>query len=159
MGFSEAMLLRPESWLEIAEKDDEDAATALSIMMTLASTEDDETLPKAAREELETLAPDMIPHCVQHLNNWRTRRGTQPPAAARKVGRNDPLSMRIRQKVQELLWPKLTRRLTVRLLFPCRSQRKRERDIRGWRGPDETAETSSRVVWGVRWRPMPDASS
>lgn len=90
IGFSEAVSLRPESWLEIAEGDDEDAATALAILLALAATDDEETLPKAEREELATRAPDMIPYCVEQLNTWRLRRDAKSTPATPKVGRNDP---------------------------------------------------------------------
>lgn len=91
LGFSRAVSLRPESWLEIARGDDENAATALSILMTLVTDGDDETqLPKDEFQELIAEAPDMIPHCVQHLHDWRIRHEGQPIAFEQKVGRNEP---------------------------------------------------------------------
>jgi uncharacterized protein len=91
LGFTRAMSLRPECWLEIAQGDNEDAATALSILMVLASAGDTETdLPDEELEELLTQAPDMIPHCVQHLNDWRLRNEGRPIQPTQKVGRNNP---------------------------------------------------------------------
>lgn len=92
MGFSRAMLLRPESWLAIAEGDDEDAAMALSILMALCSTSEAETgLSKEEYEELLEQAPEMIPHCVKQLNDWRLQNeGYSAAATVPKVGRNSP---------------------------------------------------------------------
>ena len=91
IGFSQAMSLRPESWLQIAESEDEDATTALAILLALASDgEADAEMPEDELEELFDLAPDMIPHCIQHLNDWRLRNYHQPGSASPKVGRNDP---------------------------------------------------------------------
>jgi len=90
MGFSRATSLRPESWLQIVRGDDEDAATALSILMALSTDDAESDLPEEELEELIAEAPDMIPHCVQHLHDWRIRHQGQPVASKQKVGRNEP---------------------------------------------------------------------
>jgi len=91
LGFSRAMSLRPESWLEIARGDDDDAAMALSILMALATAGDAETdLPDDELEELLAEAPEMIPYYVQELNDWRLHRDASPLPATLKVGRNAP---------------------------------------------------------------------
>lgn len=90
-GFSRALSLRPVSWLEIAEGEDEDAATALSILMALASAgEADVGFSDEEFDELLNQAPDMIPYCVQRLNDWRQRNVFHSPVAGIKAGRNEP---------------------------------------------------------------------
>ncbi len=67
------MALRPDSWIEIAEGGDDDAATALSVLLALAAPKEatadwlDEEFdddPEHSIEELFAQATDMIPYCV-----------------------------------------------------------------------------------------------
>lgn len=91
MGFEQAMALRPDSWADIFESDDDDAATALSILTTLIQVDDAEALAEDDETaELFEQAPDMIPYCVQHLHAWRVRNDGPPPARTKAPGRNEP---------------------------------------------------------------------
>ncbi len=91
LGFSAAMSLRPESWLQIAMGDDENAIAALSILTVLANGGDAEAdLPDKEFAELFAEAPDIIPFCVQDLNDWRVRNDGALTPPAQKVGRNEP---------------------------------------------------------------------
>jgi len=91
IGFKQAMSLRPDSWMDLAEGDDDEAATALSILITLIEIDNDEgSLPDKEVEELLAEAPDMIPYCIQCLNDHRMRRNPAAMPSAPKVGRNDP---------------------------------------------------------------------
>lgn len=96
-GFWEAVLLRPEAWLELKDIDDEDLDTAmfsLSRLYEIATTAPAELEPLEVDEELKDLAPDMIPHAVEILH--RARLAHADPSAGPikrdqpKVGRNDP---------------------------------------------------------------------
>lgn len=72
LGFSHALLLRLESWFEIADDDYNDVATALSILSGLSSAGEAEIgLPKEEFKELLYQAPNMIPYSVQRLRDWR----------------------------------------------------------------------------------------
>lgn len=94
-GFETAMRLRPQSWAEIVDGDEE-AHTALAGLITLAEiNRGDSGLPEAKARDLADKAPDLIPHWVATLNAWKIRQhlGSQPQSPAPhfgKVGRNDP---------------------------------------------------------------------
>jgi uncharacterized protein len=89
------MRLRPQSWAEIAEGDEE-AQSALAGLITLAEiSRGDSTLSKAEISDLTEKAPDLIPDRVLTLNARRIRQrlAGQPQTPAppfAKVGRNDP---------------------------------------------------------------------
>jgi uncharacterized protein len=96
-GFWRSILLRPEEWLAIGEDGDEDLQTAifsLTRLYELATTPPGELEAHEADEELEKLAPDVIPYAVDIL--YRARLATVDPPAGpakakfRHVGRNDP---------------------------------------------------------------------
>ncbi|MGJ3260609.1 MAG: UPF0149 family protein [Rhodospirillales bacterium] len=96
-GFYAALTLRPDAWLSLG--DGSDAHKALSVFMRLheiATLPPDELEIMDIDEDLETLAPDMIPVLVQDLHNARldleSPSATPAPAneSRRKVGRNDP---------------------------------------------------------------------
>lgn len=96
-GFWRSVLLRPEEWLAIGEDGDEDLQTAifsLTRLYELATTPRGELEPHEADEELEKLAPDLIPYVVDILYRARLAR-VDPPAGPAKAefrhfGRNDP---------------------------------------------------------------------
>jgi len=96
-GYWEAVLLRPEGWLEFTAIDDEDLQTAaftLSRLYEIAATPPDELESLEIDGELEDLAPDIIPYAVAILH--QARRAHADPAAGPikrsqpKIGRNDP---------------------------------------------------------------------
>ena len=94
-GFDAAMKLRPESWVEILESDDEEAATAISGLIGLAGiSRGDSHLSGEAKDAIIAAAPDLILDWVRTLNRWRLDHHGAPaataPAAGGKVGRNDP---------------------------------------------------------------------
>ena len=92
-GFDMVMGLWPDGWAAVAAGGDTDAATALSVMHTLAEVASDETA--LTSDEINRIcdeAPGLIPGYVAHLYAVRAGRGgaaspADPPA---KVGRNDP---------------------------------------------------------------------
>lgn len=94
-GFEAAMRLRPQSWAEIADGD-EDARTALAGLVMLADmNRGDSKLPDAEARNLAEIAPDLIAHGIVALNAWRfSQRGIGQPGTPRpsfgKVGRNEP---------------------------------------------------------------------
>jgi uncharacterized protein len=93
-GFERALALRPDSWLAIVNSGDEEAASSISMLIALteiANRADPEILEGVKLEELSENAPEIIPLCVQTLNEWRRARDRAPRrATAAKVGRNDP---------------------------------------------------------------------
>ena len=125
-GFERAMRLRPDAWEEIALSDDEEASASVSMIVAL----DDfyygrSELTEEAEDELDRLAPGMIPEFVRNLNAWtksrqigKSGRGgagfhapsvhDDPPAFGRKVGRNGALPMRLGPKIQAVLRRALT---------------------------------------------------
>ena len=94
-GFAYAMDLRPESWDAIMESGDEQAATALAGMITLAEiAEDRSDLERAEIDRLTAAAPELIARWLSDLHDWRLEHRGAPPTLdatpAAKVGRNDP---------------------------------------------------------------------
>ena len=92
-GFARAMTLRPDSWAEIAARDDEDATAALAMLISLVGVDDSEMpFTKEQMDEIIPLAPNMIPFCVDKLHAWRVKRdrSSQPVTAHAKIGRNEP---------------------------------------------------------------------
>jgi uncharacterized protein len=94
-GFKTAMRLRPQSWAEIADSD-EDTRSALAGLIMLADiNRGDSRLSKAEIDDLTKKAPELIPFWVPMLNAWRIAHHvvSQPETPTRpftKVGRNDP---------------------------------------------------------------------
>lgn len=97
-GFNKAMQLRPDSWDQIIEGDDEEARASLLLLVSLIQLDDDESeLSKDGAKRLSGMAPEIIPKCVTELNRWRIKNVSAPaPSEAtgtthgKKVGRNDP---------------------------------------------------------------------
>ena len=94
-GFERAMRLRPQSWVKIADGDEE-ARTALAGLITLAEiSRDDSSLAEAEIHDLTEEAPDLIPRWVERLNASRISQhlagqSGMPTRSFGKVGRNDP---------------------------------------------------------------------
>ena len=102
------MRLRPDAWEEIALRDDEEASASISMIVGLFDFYCGRSeLAEEAEDELDRLAPGMIPEFVCNLNAWtKSRRGgpahgspagrsaglhpDDPSAFGRKVGRNEP---------------------------------------------------------------------
>ena len=107
-GFERAMRLRPDVWEEIALSDDEEASASVSMILALNEIHDGRSeLTEEAEDDLDRLAPEMIPEFVRNLNAWTKSRemdnragaaggfpsrvhGDDPPGFGRKVGRNEP---------------------------------------------------------------------
>ena len=107
-GFERAMRLRPDASEEIALSDDEEASASISMIVALNDFYYGRSeLTEEAEDELDRLAPGMIPEFVRNLNAWTKswqigksgRDGAgfhapsvhdDPPAFGRKVGRNEP---------------------------------------------------------------------
>lgn len=95
-GFAEAMTLRPDSWAEVADGGDADAADALSrLSMLIAVARNESQLDSVQVNAMQDEAPAEIIDSVSRLHAARLRRGEAPsmmPITARsaKVGRNDP---------------------------------------------------------------------
>ena len=107
-GFERAMRLRPDAWEGIAESGDEEAAASIAMIVGLFNFYCGRTgLTEEAAEELDRVAPAMIPAFVRNLNAWtRSRRfgeparGFQdfgagfdlddPPVFGSRVGDNEP---------------------------------------------------------------------
>ena len=64
-GFERAMRLRPEVWEEIALSDDEEASASISMIVALSDFYYGRSeLTEEAEDELDRLAPGMIPEFV-----------------------------------------------------------------------------------------------
>ena len=106
-GFERAMRLRPDVWEEIVASDDEEASASITMIVALNDIYDGRSaLTEEAEDELDRLAPGMIPEVVRNLNAWTKSRqagkrdrgqagfpagfGFQDrPAFGRKMGRNE----------------------------------------------------------------------
>ncbi len=96
-GFWRAVLLRPEAWLAHTDSDDEDLQRAIFVLTRLrelAAVPTAELESMEVDEELEKLAPDLIPESVETLHRARLAQARSPTDPANqnrpKVGRNDP---------------------------------------------------------------------
>jgi uncharacterized protein len=94
-GFWNSVLLRPWEWMDCGAADDEDlqrAVFSLTRLYEIASTPSTDLEPMETDEELEDLAPDLIPLAVETLHRARLARANTGPANENrpKVGRNDP---------------------------------------------------------------------
>ncbi|MDH3792917.1 MAG: UPF0149 family protein [Rhodospirillales bacterium] len=96
-GFWRAVLLRPHEWAAHGETGDEDlqrAVFVLTRLQELAATPSADLKPLEIDQELEELAPDLIPDAVETLHRARLARAKPPGAPANQnrpgVGRNDP---------------------------------------------------------------------
>ena len=107
-GFERAMRLRPDAWREIALSGDEEASASASTILALNDIDHGRSeLTEEAMDDLDGLAPELIPYLVVNLNAWTKSRdldrwpgvaagfpgaldGDDPPAFGRKAGRNEP---------------------------------------------------------------------
>ena len=101
-GFERAMRLRADSWEQIVDSGDEEAASSVTMMLALHQIDiGTSELTEEAIDELDEMAPDLIPKIVMSLNEWtkaRTAGGSRDGpstgpvrwAGSTKVGRNDP---------------------------------------------------------------------
>ncbi len=96
-GFGQAMRLRPESWRAYTQDEDADLQRALFVLgrlKELATLPPQDIKPLDIDEELENLAPDLIPAHVEVLHQTRLAQTKPIPSSANenrpKVGRNDP---------------------------------------------------------------------
>jgi uncharacterized protein len=95
-GFVEAMRLRPEAWLAWAEDNDADLQRAWFVLGRLGdlTTNPNDIEPLDIDEELEDLAPDLIPSHVEILHKARLNQASKnrpgPSTFTVKIGRNDP---------------------------------------------------------------------
>ncbi len=107
-GFERAMRLRPDGWKEIALSDDEEASASVSMIVALNEFYcGGSELTEEAEDELDRMAPGLIPEIVCNLNastkfrqiGKRASGDTgyhgrfdrdDPPAFGCKVGRNEP---------------------------------------------------------------------
>ena len=106
-GFERAMRLRPDAWEEIALSDDKEASASVSMIIALNDFYHGRSeLTEEAEDELDRMAPGLIPEFVRNLNAWTKfrqigKRGSsvaqphvrfgreEPTAFGRKVGRNE----------------------------------------------------------------------
>ena len=107
-GFGRAMRLRMAAWERIVRSDDEEAAMSVNLIAAMFALVDGTSeLEDEAAEELERMAPGLIPSAVFDINDWMKSRhagGGVPGAATpgawtvpgpkqvhgRKVGRSEP---------------------------------------------------------------------
>ncbi|EDM72233.1 yecA family protein [Roseobacter sp. AzwK-3b] len=74
-GFELAMILASDGWQRMMKSDDEDASSALSLIMALYAIDMGEsTLSKQQVQIFEKTAPELLPHCVTVFQKWRRRR-------------------------------------------------------------------------------------
>ena len=96
-GFSLAMDLAPaETWTGLLEGADEDVADAMAMIVSLIAIAMGESpLKKKRIRELDEMAPEAIPLCVDALHRGRLRAyafgaAQAPERKGTKTGRNDP---------------------------------------------------------------------
>ena len=112
-GFERSMRLRPDAWEEIALSGDEEASASISMIVALNDFYYGRSeLTEEAEDELDRMAPGLIPEFVRNLNAWTKSRQSgrgdtasharfdreDPPAFGRKVGRNEPCPCRSGRK-------------------------------------------------------------
>lgn len=74
-GFERAMSLRPDSWDDIIESNDDEAAACISMVMTLHEIDDGTSeLPEKTIDEMDKIAPDYLADIVITLNEWTKSR-------------------------------------------------------------------------------------
>lgn len=96
-GFGQAMRLRPDAWRACVQDEDGDLQRALFVLgrlKELATLPPQDLKPLDIDEELENLAPDLIPAHVEVLHKARLTQAKPLPSSANenrpKVGRNEP---------------------------------------------------------------------
>lgn len=111
-GFERAIALRPESWAAVLESDDEDAVAALTGLVALISvarrSTGDLEIDKETADELAEDAPDLIPLWVEALNDWQLKNNGATRDCADQGWAQRAVSLRLRQKIQEVLRATLT---------------------------------------------------
>ena len=87
-GFVRALALRAKAWERIRQSSDREAAASLAMIGALHDIDlGRSALDEAAVAEMERIAPDLIPSCVQALKPWSAwRRGTTDNASAATSG-------------------------------------------------------------------------
>lgn len=96
-GFEKAMRLRPDSWEQIVESGDEEAAASINMLLTMKQIGEGESdLDDAAIKRIDDIAEEIIPDMVISLNRWTKGRALwgnanadRAPARSQKVGRNE----------------------------------------------------------------------
>ncbi len=74
-GFERGMRLRTDTWAEIVESDDEEAAASVTMLLTLNECrEGPSKMSEETIDELCGLAPALLPDCVHNLNAWTKSR-------------------------------------------------------------------------------------
>lgn len=74
-GFEVSLLLAPFGWKRLQNSSDEDASSALSLLMALHAIDMGSTsLTKRQSDALEKSAPDLLPHAVEAFHRWRHKR-------------------------------------------------------------------------------------
>ena len=107
-GFERAMQLRPDAWTEIAFSEDEEASASICTILALCEIcYGRSELTEEAEDELDRLAPGLIPEFVANLYAWSKSRemdrqatgaagfpsggrGEGPKVIGRTMGRNEP---------------------------------------------------------------------
>ena len=106
-GFEQAMRLRPDAWEAIMLSDDEEASASISMIVALNDFYYGRSeLTEEAEDELDRMAPGLIPEIVRNLNACTKSRhmeiraaggpfdagyeSGEPQSFGRKVGRNEP---------------------------------------------------------------------
>jgi uncharacterized protein len=97
-GFERAMRLRAGAWEATLESDDEEVRSTIPMILALNEVDiGTSSLDDAAVDELDEVAPDLIPGMVLALNAWAKRRAGKRIAPERdvlferrpRVGRNE----------------------------------------------------------------------
>jgi uncharacterized protein len=99
-GFECAMRLRPDVWEATLESDDEEVRATIPMILAMHEIDVGTTkLDEEAVDELDELAPELIPGIVITLNSWARGEAAEHRGSARgaaafaprpKVGRNEP---------------------------------------------------------------------
>ena len=101
-GFERAMRLRADSWEQIVDSGDEEAASSVAMMLALHQIDiGTSDLEEEAIDEIDEMAPDLIPEIIISLNEWTKVHTADGPremsstnhvrrVGGKKVGRNDP---------------------------------------------------------------------
>jgi uncharacterized protein len=70
-GFEQAMCLRPDTWKQIINSDDDEAASSVGMIIAMNDVNHGQSkLDDAAIDHIDEIATDLIPNMVQFLNAW-----------------------------------------------------------------------------------------
>jgi len=92
-GFYKALTFRPDAWLTFGNGNAHKALATFMRLHQIANTPRAQLTPMDIDDDLEKLAPDLIPFSVEELHRERLAQAGAPPPAnqnLKKVGRNDP---------------------------------------------------------------------